>query len=386
MHSKSIPDMAFAVTEPAEPRVGPEKKPQVASPVRSAVLPRARSENAAAPDAPSPRYRFVRVLASGGMGEVALAEDVDIGREVAIKRVLERAAEGDGLLRFAEEVRALGMLDHPGIVPIHDVGIGEDGHVFAVMKYIKGETLEEIISSLKSGSPEHRARFTHDYRARIFASILEAIDFAHRRGFVHRDIKPSNIMVGRDGEVTVMDWGIARLISSSGGDRLVTTQEGTLIGTPLYMSPEQARGDNEVVDARSDVFSLSLLFWELMSLEHPFAGRKTMFALLAAIITEQISANAIALSRIRTHTPCEYGWFALKGLGNKPEDRFPSVAAMLAEFRQVQAGRFPVQCDVTLTKRALHEFDFWLDRHGWLSRLLFLGVAAAVIYAVLRAI
>ncbi len=347
------------------------------------MLPRVKSAASDDHDGDHPRYRIVRVLAAGGMGEVALAEDTDIGRQVAIKRVLERAAGGDGLLRFAEEVRALGMLDHPGIVPVHDVGIDEQGRLFAVMKYATGETLEEIIAALKRRDPAYLDRFTHSYRAQIFASILEAVDFAHRRGFVHRDLKPSNIMVGRDGEITVMDWGIARLTTPEAGDRLVATQNGALIGTPLYMSPEQARGDNSAVDARSDIFSLSLVFWEFMSLEHPFAGRKTVIALLAAIITERISANDIALSRIRTNTPCEYGWFAFKGLANKPEDRFESAAAMLAEFRRVQAGKFPVQCDTTLVKRGLREVDFWLDRHGWLSRVVVLvlvvvGIATLV--------
>ena len=383
----SSANLALAATQAATTvgvRTGPSP-----SQVRTTVLP--RTSEGHSDDGTRARYERVKPLAAGGMGEVDLAHDRDIDRPVAVKRVLEAGSEGVALLRFAEEIRALGTLDHPGIVPVHDVGIDEEGRHFAVMKYVTGETLEQIIAGLRRRETAYVERFTHAYRARVFASVLEAVDFAHRRGFVHRDLKPANIMVGADGEVTVLDWGLARAAATNetpaqpqASDRLLATQDGALLGTPMYMSPEQARGENMAIDARSDVFSLSLVFWEFMSLEHAFGDRKTLPELLSAIGHQQVTSLDLALSRIRTNTPCEYSWFALRGLENKPEARFASVAAMLADFRQLQAGKFPVQCDVTLTKRALHELEFWIDRHGWLFRVVLLGVIAAVVYVVMR--
>jgi serine/threonine protein kinase len=119
--------------------------------------------------------------------------------------------------RFADEVRAVGQLEHPNIVPVHDVGIDETGQHYLVMKYVQGETLESIIEHLAAGDPSYVARFPQEHRARIFLSILQALRYAHGRGIIHRDIKPANIMVGPHGEVTVMDWGLAKTVGRDVG-------------------------------------------------------------------------------------------------------------------------------------------------------------------------
>ncbi len=200
-----------------------------------------------APPGSERRYEVMQVLGAGGMGEVALAEDHDIQRKVALKRLRPDARSEPALARFAEEVGIIGQLEHPNITPVHDVGIDEEGQHYFVMKYVDGETLESIIDKLAAGAPGYAERFGTDERVEIFVGILNAVRYAHARGVVHRDLKPANIMVGRYSEVTVVDWGIAKKRDSA--------EAGSgLDGTPLYMSPEQAAGDLAAVGERSDIY------------------------------------------------------------------------------------------------------------------------------------
>src|SRR5499427_431280 len=195
------------------------------------------------PDLTGTHYRLLERVAHGGMGVVWLALDEKLDRRVALK-VLDVSGE--------EEARILAKLEHPGIVPVHDVGRLADGRVFYTMKYIEGERLDRHVTSVSS-VPE---------RLRIVHRICEAVAFAHARGVLHRDLKPQNIMVGPFGEVLVMDWGISKVLgkaeaNSSGELAVVGTNHGTVLGTPGFMAPEQARGEN--VDHRADVFSLGAL-------------------------------------------------------------------------------------------------------------------------------
>ncbi len=369
--------------------------PSTNVPTRRAVLPRttASSGEDARVTVPVERTRYERrrLLGRGGMGEVTLALDHDIERPVAIKRLRPEARSPTNLLRFAEEVRAIGRLEHPGIVPAYDVGVDEEGQHFLVMKYVEGETLETVIEKLRARSPAHLARFTHNYRVSIFAAVLEAVGYAHDRGLVHRDLKPANIMVGIHGEVTVMDWGIAKLAERQNAEplhttpssqRILETRTGAIIGTPMYMSPEQASGTG-TVDPRSDVFSLALVFWELMSLEHPLSEKRSVEEVIAAL-QEPITNGWIGLSRIRSGAPCEWGWFAARGLRRDPTERHASASVMLADLRRVQHGKIPVQCNVTLWKRVMHELDFWVDRHGFVFHLLTLVALSGLLACVAR--
>jgi serine/threonine-protein kinase len=346
---------------------------------RTAVLPRAtaasREDGAAAIPLDLARYERLRPLGEGGMGEVALARDHDIDRPVAIKRLRAEARTPGALLRFAEEVRAVGKLEHPGIVPIHDVGIDEEGQHFLVMKYVQGDTLEHVIDRLRAGDPAYLARYSHAYRAQIFAAVLEAVDYAHQQGFLHRDLKPANVIVGPHGEVTVMDWGLAKRVGAAersaepgapASGRLLRTQQGAILGTPMYMAPEQAAGDPDAIDARADVDSLAVMFWELMSLRHPLEDKQSVEEILAALRDDEVSARWVGLTRIQSGALCEWGWFALEGMRRDPAARHASAGAMLAELRRVQRGEIPVNCNVTLAKRSLHEVDHLIDRHGWL--------------------
>ncbi len=336
-----------------------------------------------------PRFEAVELLGKGGMGEVTLVRDNDIRRTVAVKRLAARHRGGEGVLRFADEVRAVGQLEHPGIVPVYDVGVDDGGQHYLVMKHVQGDTLERVIEKLRQGDPAYVARFTFEYRAHVFLEILQAIRYAHDRGILHRDLKPANIMIGAFGEVTVMDWGLAKQLAPSEGVaraeaavaktasadvRLLETVHGALVGTPLYMSPEQAAGKNDALDARSDVFSLCLLFFEMLTLEHPLGGLSTVQEVLAELIAKDLDARTLGDRALASGMPIEYFQFLLKGLPRDRDRRFGSVAEMEQGLRDILSGKIPVACHISGVKRATHAFLHWVDRHPKLFTLC-LGVA-----------
>jgi eukaryotic-like serine/threonine-protein kinase len=238
-------------------------------------------EAAELPDLSSTRYRVLERVARGGMGVVYAAEDEKLQRRVALKVLDAPGVDGDLADRLIREARVLAQLEHPGIVPVHDVGTLADGRVFYTMKFVQGQRLDKFISSVPS-TPD---------RLRLFLRICDAVAFAHAQGVLHRDLKPANIMVGPFGEVLVMDWGLAKHLartarqpsqvsdphatafekstqasdSNAATEATVVTGHGTVLGTPGYMSPEQERGDVEQLDPRSDIFSLGALLRFLLT-------------------------------------------------------------------------------------------------------------------------
>ncbi len=237
------------------------------------------------------QFRVVSPLGAGGMGEVYLAEDTRLGRRVAIKVLTERhGADEDRLRRFEQEARAVSALNHPNILTIHDIGTA-DGVRFIATEFVDGDTLRTRLA---------RGRLTLESAVDIALQVAGAIAAAHDAGIVHRDLKPENVMLRRDGFVKVLDFGLAKLIErvpvgdSSEGTHLPSrSTPGVVMGTFSYMSPEQARG--QVVDHRSDLFSLGVLLYEMLTGVTPFSG-PTAADVLASLIGREPAPPSSASS------------------------------------------------------------------------------------------
>ena len=354
------------------------------------VLPRAEAtgEGLRIVTQQKPRYEPVKRLGEGAFGEVALVRDNDIERRVAVKRIKADVADEDTLIRFVSEVQAVGSLEHPGIIPIHDVGLDENGYFF-VMKYVDGETLESVIARLRAGDPSYLSRYSMETRTEIFLQLCRAVQFAHARGFIHRDLKPANVMIGAYGEVIVMDWGLAKKISDTGaheemyarqpkGQEAFGTMLGYAIGTPAYMSPEQARGEHDRTDGRSDIYSLCAVFYELLTLHHYLPPTKSASELLELVKTAA-PPGPLAIHH-RFHVPPELAWLVSKGLAKDPADRYQSVGELCARLQMVAEGKAPVQCPCTGLKRANGAWSDFIDMHP------ILAIAAAVFAVAFAAI
>jgi len=333
------------------------------------------------------RYEMKGPLGAGGVGEVFEAVDHDIGRRVALKRLRGEFQSPVALARFLEEIRTTGRLEHPNVIPIHDVGVDEQDRYYFIMKYVDGETLESIIAKLRQGDPDYHRRYGFERRTEIFKAVLSAVAYAHEAGFVHRDLKPANIMVGAFGEVMVMDWGIARPLrplphglddsvlktADPGADardalppdkRPFATQVGALIGTPAYMAPEQARG--QPADERTDVYALSVMFHELLTLQHYLADRTSVDETLRGTMETHVPLAAFVKSAVQPPVPADLSWFIHAGVDKDPSRRYASVRAMLDRLDRRAEGDIPVQCPMTFLRSLSHHFLHLLDRHPML--------------------
>jgi len=275
-------------------------------------------------------YRIVEKLGAGGMGEVYLAEDMKLGRKVAIKILSEEyTTNRDRLHRFEQEACAASALNHPNILTIHEVGNDEGRHYIAT-EYIDGVTLRR-----KIGGAQIEAREILD----IAVQVASALEEAHAAGIIHRDIKPDNIMVRRNGYVKVLDFGLAKLTETSterepsDGEAstrvLVQTDAGVVMGTSHYMSPEQARG--KPVDARSDIWSLGVVIYEMVAGRTPFEGETSTDVIVA--ITQKEPAP---LLRFAPNLPAELDWIVTKALRKDREERYQTIKELLVDLRRLK--------------------------------------------------
>lgn len=298
---------------------------------------------------PSQRLEIEHRVAAGGMGSIDVAVDRALDRRIAIKTLHPHLRGDDGSVRmFLREARLTSLLDHPHIVPLYDLAEREDGSLFFAMKLVEGQTLAALIGALPRGVP---ATATLYGLLDVVAKVCDALAFAHSRGVLHCDVKPANVMVGEYGQVFLMDWGIARLVATEtapGSDRMSALEaeppaavgrrgltDNSVIGTPCYMSPEQARGDRKALDPRSDVFLLGATLYELLTHRPPYVttDRTETLALAAAgaFPSPRKVAGELAV-------PLELERIVLRAMAKAPEQRYPSVSALKEDLVRFMRG------------------------------------------------
>ena len=275
----------------------------------------------------SDRYELGEILGFGGMSEVHLARDVRLHRDVAVKVLrADLARDPSFYLRFRREAQNAAALNHPSIVAVYDTGEAEtpSGPLpYIVMEYVDGVTLRDIVHT-DGPLPPRRA-------IEIIADACQALNFSHQNGIIHRDVKPANIMITSTNAVKVMDFGIARAIADSGNS---VTQTAAVIGTAQYLSPEQARGES--VDARSDVYSLGCVLYEILTGEPPFTGDSPV-----AVAYQHVREDPVPPSQRHEGISADLDAVVLKALAKNPDNRYQTAAEMRADLVRVHNGEPP---------------------------------------------
>jgi len=326
------------------------------------------------------RYIIEGEIARGGMGTVLRAVDCDIRREVAVKYLLDQTDAGKKA-RFVEEAQITGQLEHPNIVPIHELGVDSLKRLFFSMKMVKGRSLAQVLDELRQNPKSAEKEWSLGRLLNIFVNVCNALAYAHSRGVVHRDLKPANIMIGDFGEVYLMDWGLAKVlklgraaeapapmatvvtgvsaaapfgvpispsqsISTKRSSKVETsrepeadlTQEGAVVGTPVYMPPEQATGKVEAIDQRSDVYSLGAILYEMLTLQPPMDKEGGYLAILMRVVQGEIVPPEQRVSTGKG-VPKELSAIAMKALAKNPQNRYPTVEALRKDIERFQEGR-----------------------------------------------
>jgi serine/threonine-protein kinase len=333
------------------------------------------------------RFRVIRPHARGGLGEVFIARDEELNREVALKEVLlEYAHDPQVRARFVLEAEITGALEHPGVVPVYSLGTYADGRPFYAMRFVKGDSLTEMIRRFHadeslSSDPGRRSLELRKLLRR-FLDVCNAIEYAHSKWILHRDLKPVNIIVGNYGETFVVDWGLAKATGKSepGAEGLnlmpnsasgtAETYPGRAMGTPAYMSPEQARGDPSSLGTRSDVYSLGATLYHLLTGKPPFFGGD-----VDAILQRVQKGDSAPPRQVNPSIDKPLEAICLKAMATKPEDRYASVRALADDVERWLANE-RVEAYPEPWTRSLNR---WLTRH----RTSVTGAAAAGIVALM---
>jgi WD40 repeat protein/serine/threonine protein kinase len=313
------------------------------------------------------KYSTGKVIARGGMGMILSARQIVVQREVAMK-LMHDCSRADSITRFFHEAQITAQLEHPNIVPIHELSINELGQPFYTMKLVRGVSLRKVIDRLAGGDADTIRQWPLTALLTVFQKLCDALAFAHARGVIHRDLKPENIMLGEYGEALVMDWGIAKVLGRESpgarigvsvpgtpappkpdegietvGPTLGPTMAGSVMGTPQYMSPEQANGDVEMMDEKTDIYSLGVILYHLLALRLPFEGRNS-----AEILFNVRAGKILPFAEVCARTklphlpggrlPGSLAAVALQAMSLNKSDRYPSVKALQTEIEAYQSG------------------------------------------------
>ena len=318
------------------------------------------------------RYEFEEEIGRGGMGIVYRVRDTDLQRAMAMKVVLGRSGEGGSvacnpvmLARFLEEARVTGQLDHPGIVPLHDLGIDARGCAYFTMRLVRGRHLGEVFALALEGAEG----WTRERLVEALVKVCEALGYAHAKGVVHRDLKPQNVMTGRFGEVYVMDWGVAKVLGraqvatagretstasmsfvrvAQGDSNGGVTIAGSVFGTPAYMAPEQARGAIDEVDEHSDVYSFGAILYHLLAGHPPYTPPGTKVS-SSTLLRWVIEGPPEPLAVVAAHAPRDLVAVCEKAMAREKADRYADMHEIADDLRAWLAGRPVSALPLTLT-------------------------------------
>lgn len=345
-------------------------------------------------DASSARYDVREKVGQGGMGAVYRVFDQDLRRHLAMKVALD--GDPSCVARFLEEAQVNGQLDHPGIVPVHEVGIDEKGRVFFTMKLVRGSTLDEIFDKANTGADGWNVTRA----VSLLLRICEAMAFAHEKGVIHRDLKPGNVMVGRFGEVYVMDWGLARVLSRNpDGERAsilpkddesiietdrrgskdrakhdpLLTRDGDVVGTPAYMAPEQATGRLDAMGPQADVYAVGAMLYRLLAGRSPYSDELAL-APGGAVLRRILVGPPTPIATLAPNAPEELRAICAKAMRTDLGERYASMEILASDLRAYLENRVVAAHE----SGAVAEFRKWVRRNRGLAIAASLAVMATI--------
>ena len=332
----------------------------------------------ALPQKPQNRYRFLRSIGFGGMKTVLLVHDNDTDRDIAMALMPDfKERSGFDQERFVKEALLTAKLEHPNIVPVHDIGVDSTGSPYFTMKFLHGQSLETLLKKLKKGDPETVSQYGLERLLQIFTRICNAIEFAHSKGICHLDLKPSNISLGEYGEVQVIDWGLARPFNTI--ETHITKQlpngQHVVSGTPGFMSPEQIHNSLDIpVGKRSDIYSLGCILYSMLALSHPLEDCD-LHETFRRTVTGNIPRPSKAAPEDR-HVPSAIEAVCLKAMALRQTDRYRDVWELREDVFAFLTGFVPKAENASALKHA----GLFINRNLLIILLLLcLGLTTALI-------